>query len=121
MLSFLLLFVTYFCEGHGNVNSLNGCNLASDGGFQLRRALDQIQLRGFHFTSAFLCAHFVKCVRVRTMLRRHPFFDPELADRLIELAQEHDLDIATNVFPRSYPVGTSIEVIATRVMRRGVE
>ena len=50
-----------------------------------------------------------------------PFFDPGLADRLIELAQKHDLDIATNVFPRSYPVGTSIEVIATHVMRRAIE
>jgi spore coat polysaccharide biosynthesis protein SpsF len=50
-----------------------------------------------------------------------PFFDLELVGRLLTLARKKDLDLSTNVFPRSFPVGTSIEVISTSAMKRVVE
>lgn len=50
-----------------------------------------------------------------------PFFDFELVRRLLSLARKKDLDLATNVFPRSFPVGTSIEVISTNAIKRVIE
>lgn len=49
-----------------------------------------------------------------------PFFDPDLANRLVALSVDKNLDLATNVFPRSFPVGASVEVIATAALRRMV-
>jgi spore coat polysaccharide biosynthesis protein SpsF len=50
-----------------------------------------------------------------------PFFDPAMVHRLMELTLENDLDLATNVFPRSFPVGASVEIIASRALCRLVE
>jgi spore coat polysaccharide biosynthesis protein SpsF len=47
-----------------------------------------------------------------------PFFDPEIVARLIERHLTLDLDLATNVWPRSFPAGASAEVISTQAMRR---
>ncbi len=47
-----------------------------------------------------------------------PFIDPGLVSRVIALYREHDLDIATNVVPRSYPYGVSAEVLSADALRR---
>ncbi len=47
-----------------------------------------------------------------------PFIDPEIVARLIERHLTLDLDLATNVWPRSFPAGASAEVISTQAMRR---
>jgi spore coat polysaccharide biosynthesis protein SpsF len=41
-----------------------------------------------------------------------PFIDPALIDYAIQLFRSHDADLVTNVFPRTFPKGESIEVIA---------
>jgi len=47
-----------------------------------------------------------------------PFFDHVLASRMVKQAKAGTADIVTNVYPRTFPPGTSVEVIATKAMRR---
>jgi spore coat polysaccharide biosynthesis protein SpsF len=50
-----------------------------------------------------------------------PFMPPELIDRALEAMQQTDADLVTNVFPRSYPAGASVEVIKAKALRRAHE
>ena len=47
-----------------------------------------------------------------------PFMPPELIDRALQTMRETDADLATNVFPRSYPAGASVEAIRVEALRR---
>jgi spore coat polysaccharide biosynthesis protein SpsF len=47
-----------------------------------------------------------------------PFFDYQLLGEMIARRQEVDLDLVTNVMPRSYPPGASCEVVKLAAMRR---
>lgn len=46
-----------------------------------------------------------------------PLIDPALIERAINLAQLSDCDLATNVFPRTFPKGQSVEIVKTRVFQ----
>ena len=50
-----------------------------------------------------------------------PFIEPALIDRCINRARDGAVDLVTNVFPRSYPAGVSVEAIRSTAMRRIVE
>ena len=47
-----------------------------------------------------------------------PFMEPSLIARAIERSRLTGADLVTNVFPRTYPVGVSIEVITRDAMAR---
>lgn len=47
-----------------------------------------------------------------------PFVDPAIVDKVIELYKEERPDIATNVHPRTFPVGCSAEAVTTTAMQR---
>jgi spore coat polysaccharide biosynthesis protein SpsF (cytidylyltransferase family) len=47
-----------------------------------------------------------------------PFIDPALIDHAIELYRGSELDLVTNVFPRTFPKGESVEVIAIEALER---
>jgi spore coat polysaccharide biosynthesis protein SpsF len=47
-----------------------------------------------------------------------PLLDPRLVTRAIDLFQETDADLATNVFPRTYPPGMSVEIVKTETFER---
>ena len=47
-----------------------------------------------------------------------PFIDPELLEKGIEMWREPNLDLISNVFPRTYPVGTSVEIIKTDSLKK---
>lgn len=49
-----------------------------------------------------------------------PFFDPALAGRLLRLHKELGVEVATNVSPRTFPRGASVEVVSREAMRRVV-
>jgi spore coat polysaccharide biosynthesis protein SpsF len=49
-----------------------------------------------------------------------PLLDPVLVDRGASLFRQHDIDIVTNVCPRSFPKGQSVEVISLAALRRAV-
>ena len=50
-----------------------------------------------------------------------PLLDPALIDQAIGLFEQADADIVTNVRPRSFPKGQSVEVIATAALRTAVD
>jgi spore coat polysaccharide biosynthesis protein SpsF len=50
-----------------------------------------------------------------------PFIDPALIDRCLTRARGGKADLVTNVFPRTYPAGVSVEAISVAAMRRIVE
>ena len=47
-----------------------------------------------------------------------PFVDPQVAATVMRLFDERTPDVATNTFPRSFPPGTSVEVVAKDALRR---
>ena len=49
-----------------------------------------------------------------------PLLDPALVDQAAQLMRERDCDLVTNVFPRSFPVGQSVEAIRIEAMRDAV-
>lgn len=50
-----------------------------------------------------------------------PFIDPQIIDTAIALFASSDFDLVTNVFPRSFPKGQSVEVIKTRILEKVCE
>jgi spore coat polysaccharide biosynthesis protein SpsF len=50
-----------------------------------------------------------------------PLLDPRLIDRGKRLFRERSCDVVTNVFPRSYPPGQSVEVVSARAFARVYE
>jgi len=42
-----------------------------------------------------------------------PLIDPRLIDYAVEVFRAHDYDVVTNVFPRTFPSGQSVEVVRT--------
>ena len=47
-----------------------------------------------------------------------PFIDPKLIDKAVTAYKENDVDLVTNVFPRSYPRGQSVEVIRVEALEK---
>ena len=47
-----------------------------------------------------------------------PFIDPSIIDEAISISKTSDFDLVTNVFPRSFPKGQSVEVIKTETMQQ---
>ena len=47
-----------------------------------------------------------------------PFIDPGLIDRMTAIHKAEGADLTTNVFPRSFPPGASVEVINTDALKR---
>ncbi len=47
-----------------------------------------------------------------------PLLDPALVDRAVDLFEEQPVDLVTNVFPRSFPKGQSVEVVAVEALER---
>jgi len=50
-----------------------------------------------------------------------PFLPWELIDELRGIAEEDDLDLASNVVEKTYPTGTTTEIVATSALRRVLE
>lgn len=47
-----------------------------------------------------------------------PFIDPVIIDQAVSLSHSSEFDLVTNVFPRSFPKGQSVEVIRTETMQQ---
>jgi spore coat polysaccharide biosynthesis protein SpsF (cytidylyltransferase family) len=47
-----------------------------------------------------------------------PFIDPKIIDTAISLSKSKKFDLVTNVFPRSFPKGQSVEIIKTEALDR---
>ena len=47
-----------------------------------------------------------------------PLIDPKLINKAIIISQKKKYDIVTNVFPRTFPKGQSVEIIKTSILKR---
>ena len=47
-----------------------------------------------------------------------PLIDPVIIDKAIQIYQNGEYDLVTNTFPRSFPVGQSVEVIRTSTFEK---
>lgn len=50
-----------------------------------------------------------------------PLIDPILIDKIIHLSKKKKFDIVTNVFPRSFPSGQSIEIIRSELFLKNIK
>lgn len=50
-----------------------------------------------------------------------PLLDPKLVDRGVDIFLQDGFDLVTNVHPRSYPRGQSVEVLRTHAFHQAVE
>ena len=47
-----------------------------------------------------------------------PLIDPDIINKAMKLYYDGDYDLVTNIFPRSYPIGQSVEIIRTKTYER---
>ncbi len=51
-----------------------------------------------------------------------PMIDPKLIDKAVKISKRHkDYDIVTNVFPRTFSKGQSVEVIKTSIFKKNLK
>lgn len=67
---------------------------------------------------ALAAARYLKADAVVRISGDSPFMDPALVDTVVRRYRDTSPDIATNVHPRTYPAGMSVEVIATETLER---
>jgi len=67
---------------------------------------------------ALAAAKYLKADAVVRISGDSPFMDPTLVDTVVRRFRDTTPDIATNVHPRSYPAGMSVEVIATETLKK---
>ena len=49
-----------------------------------------------------------------------PFIDPSLIDKCLIKFNNNNFDIVTNVFPRTFPIGQSVEIIKSSIYKRNL-
>ena len=62
------------------------------------------------------CAKYYKFEHFIRINGDSPFIDAKLINKIINKSKKKNYDIYTNVFPRSFPKGQSIEIIKTSIM-----
>ena len=72
-----------------------------------RGSLTDVYARFVGALQTFESAYFIR------VCADSPFLDSSLIEAAISLSQSHDVDLITNVFPRSYPKGQSVELVRT--------
>lgn len=50
-----------------------------------------------------------------------PWIDPGLLDMALDVLESSPVDLATNIFPRTFPAGVSVEAVRTAAFRRACE
>ncbi len=77
-----------------------------------RGQADDVLRRCIECADAFGLSHVVR------ISGDSPFIDPVLIDRAVAANDAGGAEMVTNVFPRSFPPGDSVEVVATETLRR---
>jgi spore coat polysaccharide biosynthesis protein SpsF (cytidylyltransferase family) len=67
---------------------------------------------------ALACAHDLRADAVVRISGDSPFMDAALVDQVVRCYRDTAPDIATNVHPRTYPAGMSVEVISTGILEK---
>ena len=77
-----------------------------------RGALDDVAAR------ALACISDMGVFRFVRISGDSPFMDPVLLDEMIDLHGRSGAELTTNLYPRSFPPGLSVEVVETVALRR---
>jgi spore coat polysaccharide biosynthesis protein SpsF len=64
------------------------------------------------------CAEFYKLEHFVRISGDSPFIDPDLINIGLSTFSKGTYDLVTNVFPRTYPIGTSVEVIRMTAIQK---
>lgn len=81
---------------------------AKSHGFSCYRGpLNNVYSRFVAAISFYQIDHFVR------VCADSPFLDPDLVENAVAQFHQNNVDLVTNIFPRSYPRGQSVEVIRT--------
>lgn len=67
---------------------------------------------------ALACAEALGFIRFVRVSGDSPFVDPALCRKMVARAETGEVDLVTNLHPRGFPPGCSIEVITAAAMRR---
>lgn len=70
-----------------------------------RGPLEDVYARFVGALQTFDVTHFIR------VCADSPFLDPALIEAAITLSRSYDVDLITNVYPRSYPKGQSVELV----------
>ena len=70
-----------------------------------RGSLNNVYLRFVDIIKILCVQHFVR------VSADSPFLDPNLIQAALKQAERNDVDLITNIFPRRYPKGQSVELI----------
>ena len=76
----------------------------------MRGALDNVGERVLR------CAEQIAAPAVVRISGDSPFIDPRLIDRAVDTWMSESVDLVTNIFPRGFPKGQSVEVISTAAL-----
>jgi spore coat polysaccharide biosynthesis protein SpsF len=87
-------------------------HMSSRGGLLFRGAAKDVAGR------ALACADAHDLDRFARVSGDSPFIDPDLIAHCLARSRQGGAELVTNVFPRTYPNGVSVEVITTVAMRR---
>ena len=87
-------------------------------------ACEREEVAVFRGSAEDVAARAVACAEARgfeafvRMCGDSPFHDGALAGEVVAMHARTNADVTTNVFPRSFPPGVSVEVVKTDVLRR---
>lgn len=81
-----------------------------------RGSLNNVALRLYNTARKYRSNHFVR------ISGDSPLFDFRILDKAIMLKKKYkNLDLITNVFPRTFPKGQSIEIIKTSIIKKNIK
>lgn len=69
-------------------------------------------------TRLIACGEAFDADRIVRISGDSPFIDPDLIERAVGESDSTNAEIVTNVFPRTYPYGVSVEVLLLKTLRR---
>jgi spore coat polysaccharide biosynthesis protein SpsF len=68
-------------------------------------------------TSAAACLDSVSCSWFFRVCADSPLLEPSLFGTMLQYATRDDVDLISNVFPRTFPKGQSLEMVKTRTFQ----
>jgi spore coat polysaccharide biosynthesis protein SpsF len=121
--------IGHLCDGLSHSRKLDGYVIATSSELGDDAIADYAQLKGIpyfrgslaHVADRMLAAasHFNADALVR-VCGDSPLLDPKLVDQAVELFLREPVDLVTNVLPRSFPKGQSVEVMTTAALAEAV-
>ena len=79
-----------------------------------RGSLKNVALRYLRAAEKFKTNYFLR------ICSDSPFIDSKLVDKIIIRSKLKKFDLVTNIFPRTFPKGQSIEIVKTKILKSNI-